>query len=83
MLAEAMCKLEGFHYEPSATTWWQHGRSTERDFIYVTTQTLTREQLDHLSHAVGADATLLVCCGALLMIQLPHASCSNSDGASL
>ena len=42
MLAEALCKLEGFTYAPSETVYWQHGRSTERDFIYVTTQTLAR-----------------------------------------
>ena len=37
MLAEAVCKLEGFHYAPSDAVYWQHGHSTERDFIYVTT----------------------------------------------
>ena len=45
MLAEAVCKLEGFSYAPSDTVYWQHGHSTERDFIYVTTQTLSHEQL--------------------------------------
>jgi len=40
MLAEAMCKLEGFVYAPSDEYYWQHGQSTESDFIYVTTQTL-------------------------------------------
>lgn len=64
MLAEAMCKHEGFTYAPSDTVYWQHGYSTERDFIYVTTQTLTREQLAVLSDEVGGDRTLLVCCGA-------------------
>ena len=44
MLAEALCKLEGFTYAPSDTLYWQHGHSTERDFIYVTTQTLSLEQ---------------------------------------
>ena len=53
MLAEAMCKLEGFTYAPSDTVYWQHGHSTETDFIYVTTQTLTREQLQKLSDEVG------------------------------
>ena len=37
MLAEAVCKLEGFIYAPSDTVYWQQGHSTERDFIYVTT----------------------------------------------
>lgn len=64
MLAEAMCKLEGFTYAPSETTYWQQGHSTERDFIYVTTQTLTREQLAKLSDEVGENKSLLVCCGA-------------------
>ena len=45
MLAEALCKLEGFTYAPSDAVYWQHGHSTERDFIYVTTQTLSPEQL--------------------------------------
>ena len=64
MLAEAICKLEGFIYAPSETEYWQHGSSTENDFIYVTTQTLTREQLQKLSDEVGESRSLLVMCGA-------------------
>jgi adenine-specific DNA-methyltransferase len=60
MLAEALCKLEGFTYAPSDTFYWQHGYSTERDFIYVTTQNLSYEQLAQLSEEVGTDRTLLV-----------------------
>jgi adenine-specific DNA-methyltransferase len=64
MLAEAACKIEGFHYAPSDSVYWQHGHSTENDFIYVTTQTLTREQLQRLSDDVGEHRSLLVLCGA-------------------
>ena len=64
MLAEAACKLEGFTYAPSDAVYWQHGHSTERDFIYVTTQSLTGDQLNALSEEVGAEQTLLVLCGA-------------------
>lgn len=64
MLAEALCKLEGFTYQPSDTVAWQHGHSTERDFLYVTTQTLTQEQLRLLSDDVGAERSLLVLCTA-------------------
>jgi len=64
MLAEALCKLEGFTYTPSDTVCWQHGRSTENDFIYVTTQTLTRDQFQRLSDEVGPGRSLLVMCGA-------------------
>jgi adenine-specific DNA-methyltransferase len=45
MLAEALCKLEGFTYAPSDAVYWQHGHSTEQDFIYVTTANLNHDQL--------------------------------------
>jgi adenine-specific DNA-methyltransferase len=64
MLAEAICKLEGFAYAPSDTAYWEHGRSTEKDFIYITTQTLTREQIQKLSDEVGEGRSLLVMCAA-------------------
>lgn len=63
-LAEALCKLEGFTYAPSETHWWQHGHSSERDFLYVTTQTLSAEQLQALADEVGEARSLLVCCSA-------------------
>lgn len=64
MMAEAICKLEGFSYAPSETEWWNHGYSTELDRIYVTTQTLSVEQLQALSEEVGEDRSVLVCCSA-------------------
>ncbi|MBI3374656.1 MAG: site-specific DNA-methyltransferase [Betaproteobacteria bacterium] len=64
MLAEALCKLEGFTYAPSDSVYWQHGRSTERDFIYVTTAKLGHEQLQQLSDEVGPERSLLVLCTA-------------------
>lgn len=64
MLARAVCQLEGFTYAPSETEYWNHGRSSERDFIYVTTQTLTHDQLRDLSEQVGEDRSLLVLCAA-------------------
>jgi adenine-specific DNA-methyltransferase len=64
MLTEALCKLEGFTYAPSDTFYWQQGYSTERDFIYITTQNLSHDQLAQLSDEVGTDRTLLVLCMA-------------------
>jgi adenine-specific DNA-methyltransferase len=101
MLAEALCKLEGFTYAPVRINshlrenshlqddlktpinsplpensvganlfaqptehWWQHGYSSEQDFIYVTTQNLSHQQLEELSDEVGGDRSLLVCCTA-------------------
>lgn len=63
-LAEALCILEGFVYAPSETQWWQHGHSSERDFIYVTTQNLSINQMQALSDEVGSGQSLLVCCAA-------------------
>jgi adenine-specific DNA-methyltransferase len=64
MLTEALCKLEGFSHAPSETVWWQHGHSTERDFIYITTQNLSAEQLQALFEDVGEERSLLVICSA-------------------
>jgi adenine-specific DNA-methyltransferase len=64
MLAEAVCKLEGFVYAPSDTLYWQHGHSTERDFIYTTTSSLSHDQLQQLSDEVGAERSLLIVCSA-------------------
>jgi adenine-specific DNA-methyltransferase len=63
-LAQAVCKLMGFVYQPDETHYWMQGRSSEADFIYVTTQSLTHEQLAAISEEVGDERTLLVCCKA-------------------
>lgn len=64
MLAEAMCKHFGFAYAPSAEHYWMHGHSSETDFIYVTTNSLSHEQLAAISDEVGPERTLLICCKA-------------------
>jgi adenine-specific DNA-methyltransferase len=74
MLSEALCKLEGFTYEPSETHWWQQGYSSEQDFILVTTQNLSADQLQALADDVGADNSLLVCCAAFHGISAEQAA---------
>ncbi|MDR2626385.1 MAG: site-specific DNA-methyltransferase, partial [Zoogloeaceae bacterium] len=66
MLSEAMCTLMGFTYAPSQTRFWQHGQGTETDFIFVTTGSLTHDQLRFISEEVGPERTLLICCKAFL-----------------
>lgn len=63
-LAQALCKLQGFTYAPSETHWWQHGHASERDFLYVTTQTLSAAQLQALAEEVGPQRSLVVLCAA-------------------
>jgi adenine-specific DNA-methyltransferase len=64
VLAQAICKIEGFTYSPNGSVYWQHGHSTERDFIYVTTQTLTRQQIEALAEEVGPNRSLVIYCHA-------------------
>ncbi|MEV5034545.1 site-specific DNA-methyltransferase [Sphingobium sp. LMC3-1-1.1] len=64
MLAQALCKLEGFTYAPSPDVYWQQGHSSEADFLYVTTQTLGPEELAALSEDVGDGRSLLILCAA-------------------
>ena len=73
-LAEALSKLEGFTYAPSAVHWWQHGYSSERDFIYVTTQNLSTVQLQMLADELGSARSLLVCCAAFHGISAANAA---------
>lgn len=83
MLSEAVCKLMGFAYAPGDAQYWMHGHSSEKDFIYVTTQSLTHDQLRAVSEEVGDARSLLICCKAfhakadafpnLTIKKIPHA----------
>ncbi|MCZ2158772.1 site-specific DNA-methyltransferase [Bartonella sp. 220] len=64
MLSEAMCKHMGFTYAPDENHYWMQGYSTETDYIYVTTNAMTHEQLRVISEEVGPHRTLLICCSA-------------------
>ena len=78
-LAEALAKLEGFNYAPSEVLWWQHGHSSERDFIYVTTQNLSADQLQALSDEVGPERSLLVGFAHDVRINIFNISKINSE----
>ena len=64
MLAKALCKLEGFIYDPNPDVYWRQGQSSEVDFLYVTTQVLGPNELVTLSQDVGESRSLLVLCSA-------------------
>ncbi len=64
MLSEAMCKHMGFTYAPDKNHYWMQGYSTETDYIYVTTNAMTYEQLRVISEEIGPHRTLLICCAA-------------------
>ncbi len=63
-LAEAVCKHEKFKFHPHESVYWKQGYSSEKDFIFVTTQFLTSEHLDRIQEQMKRDETLLVCAKA-------------------
>jgi len=64
MLAAAMCKQEGFKYLPDETQYWKQGKSTETDYIFVTTGFVTLEQLDSIHAQMTENESLLICAKA-------------------
>ena len=62
MLAAAMAKQEGFHYAPHESIYWKQGNSSEKDFIFTTTQFITVEMLDRLAEELQPNESLLICC---------------------
>lgn len=62
MLAAAMSKQEGFQYSPDESNYWKQGKSSEKDFIFTTTQFVTVEMLNRLHDEMKPDESLLVCC---------------------
>jgi adenine-specific DNA-methyltransferase len=71
MLAAAMAKQEGFRYQPDETTYWKQGKSSEKDYIFTTTQFVTVEALDKIHDEMNPDESLLVACKAF------QAECEN------
>lgn len=61
MLAAAMCKHEGFRFFPDKEIYWKHGKSTESDYIFVTTSFVTVEQLDKIHEEMKRGESLLIC----------------------
>lgn len=61
MLAAALAKNEGFKYKPDASCYWKQGQSTEKDFIFTTTNFMTIELLDKIHEQMQEDESLLIC----------------------
>jgi adenine-specific DNA-methyltransferase len=62
MLAAAMAKHNNFKYQPSEEVYWKQGKSSEKDFIFTTTQFITVEKLDQIHEEMQPDESLLICC---------------------
>jgi len=64
MIAEAIAKLNGYHYKPDDEVFWKQGVSHPGSFIYTTTQYVTSAYLDGIAKSMNGDERLLVCCPA-------------------
>jgi adenine-specific DNA-methyltransferase len=61
-LAAAMAKHEGFRFMPDETYYWKQGKSTEKDFIFTTTNFISVEFIDTIHDEMKTDESLLICC---------------------
>ena len=62
MLASAVAKQEGFKYEPDEHVYWKQGMSSEKDFIFTTTQFITAELMDKIHEEMQPGESLLIAC---------------------
>lgn len=61
-LSNALCKIQGFKYEPDQEIYWKQGFSNEKDYIYVTTNFITVEHIDKIYSEMKENESLLICC---------------------
>ena len=61
MLAEAMAKHEGYKFSPDENNVYKQGYSTEKDFIFTTTQFLSLDLLNKIASRIEEDESLLIC----------------------
>lgn len=57
MLCEAICKIEGFRYQPNGTF---HGHSSEKRFIHVTREFVNTKYIKSVSATLGVDQSMLI-----------------------
>lgn len=61
MLAEAMAKHEGYKFSPDETNVYKQGKSTEKDFIFTTTQFISADLLNKIATQINENESLLIC----------------------
>lgn len=62
MLASAVALHEGFDYRPSNETFWKQAQSTEKSFLYTTTNHITEQYLEQIVNNLKDDEYLLIAC---------------------
>lgn len=64
MLSEALCIHNGFKYIEDQDCFYKQGYSTEKDFIFTTTNYVTLQYLEMINDCMNDDESLLICCKA-------------------
>ncbi len=62
LLTKAICKQEKFDYIEKSDSYWKQGKSSENDYIFVTTNYISIEYLDAIHEEMRNDESLLICC---------------------
>ena len=62
LLAKAICKQEKFDYIENSECYWKQGKSSENDYIFVTTNYISIEYLESIHEEMQENESLLICC---------------------
>lgn len=62
MLANAVSKHEGYKYEPNNEIYWKQSNNGGKSFLYVTTNHLSRSNIDSIKNNLLDDEYLLIVC---------------------
>ena len=62
LLAKAICKQEKFDYIENSDCYWKQGKSSEDDYIFVTTNYISMEYLEAIHEEMQNNESLLICC---------------------
>lgn len=62
LLAKAICKQEKFDYIEDSECYWKQGKSSENDYIFITTNYISIEYLDAIHEEMQENESLLICC---------------------
>jgi adenine-specific DNA-methyltransferase len=64
MLAAAMAKHEGYHYDPHKDVFWKQAFSSEKAFLFTTTNFVTADYLRQIHDQMDSDEYLIISCRA-------------------
>lgn len=62
MLAEAVAKHENFEFNPNTEFFWKQSLSSDKSFLFVTTNYVTVEYVQYIHSQMKEEEYLLICC---------------------